>query len=85
MKPIKKNQRAFSIAQAAEVLGFHRASIYRKVYRGEIKTLSSFGRLTIPLSELERYTNDTEVYTPCSRNRKYASQTLAQRRAAQDT
>ncbi|HWY91809.1 MAG TPA: helix-turn-helix domain-containing protein [Chthoniobacterales bacterium] len=57
-------RRAFTIAQAAELLGVHKVSVYRRIYSGEIKVLKGFGRLTIPASELDRFLSQVEEYAP---------------------
>ena len=58
------NRQAYTIAQAAELLGVHKVSVYRRIYSGEIKVLKGFGRLTIPASELDRFLNAVEEYAP---------------------
>jgi excisionase family DNA binding protein len=57
-------RRAYTIAQAAQLLGVHKVSVYRRIYSGEIKVLKGFGRLTIPASELDRFLSQVEEYTP---------------------
>ena len=61
------NRRAYTIAQAAELLGVHKVSVYRRIYEGKLKVLSGFGRLMIPDAELERFPNKVEIYTPHKR------------------
>jgi excisionase family DNA binding protein len=58
------NQRAYTIAQAAELLGVHKVSVYRRLYSGELKVLKGFGQLMIPATELDRFLNDVTEYTP---------------------
>jgi excisionase family DNA binding protein len=72
------NRRAFTIVQAAELLGVHKVSVYRRIYSGQIKVLSGFGRLMIPDSELDRFLGKVEVYTP--RKRKRQQRDLCHRR-----
>jgi excisionase family DNA binding protein len=61
------NRRAYTIAEAAELLGVHKVSVYRRIYEGKLKILSGFGRLMIPDSELERFLGKVEVYMPRKR------------------
>jgi excisionase family DNA binding protein len=62
-------RRAYTIAEAADLLGVHKVSVYRRVYSGEIKVLSGFGRLTIPAAELEQFLRKVTTYTPKRRPR----------------
>lgn len=57
-------RRAYTIAQAAELLGVHKVSVYRRLYSGELKVLKGFGQLMIPAAELNRFLNDVTAYTP---------------------
>lgn len=57
-------RRAYTITEAAALLGVHRVSVYRRLYSGEIKVLKGFGQLMIPASELDRFLNDVTEYTP---------------------
>jgi excisionase family DNA binding protein len=57
-------RRAYTIAEAAQLLGCHKVSVYRRIYAGEIKILKGFGRLIISEAELNRFLGDDEVYTP---------------------
>jgi excisionase family DNA binding protein len=59
--------RAYSIAQAAKILGVHKVSVYRRIYEGKLKVLSGFGRLMISERELEKFLNKVEVHTPNKR------------------
>jgi excisionase family DNA binding protein len=63
------NRRAYTIAEAAELLGVHKVSVYRRIYSGEIKVLSGFGRLMIPETELEKFLGQVKVYVPRRRRR----------------
>jgi excisionase family DNA binding protein len=60
-------QRAYTITQAAQLLGVHKVSVYRRIYEGKLKVLSGFGRLMIPDTELERFLNKVHAYTPRKR------------------
>ena len=57
-------RRAYTIAEAAQLLGCHKASVYRRLYAGEIKVLKGFGQLRIPASEIDRFLNRVTEYTP---------------------
>jgi excisionase family DNA binding protein len=57
-------RRAYTIAQAAELLGVHKVSVYRRLYSGELKVLKGFGQLMIPATELDRFLDDVTKYTP---------------------
>jgi excisionase family DNA binding protein len=61
------HRRAYSIVEAAKLLGVHKVSVYRRIYSGEIKVLSGLGRLTIPSTELDKFLGRVEVYTPRKR------------------
>ena len=63
------NRRAYTIAEAAELLGVHKVSVYRRIYSGEIKVLAGFGRLMIPDAELQKFLGDVKVYVPRRRRR----------------
>ena len=64
------NRRAYTIAQAAELLGVHKVSIYRRLYSGDIKVLKGFGQLMVPATELDRFLNDVTEHQP-GRQRGY--------------
>jgi excisionase family DNA binding protein len=66
------NRRSYTVAEAASILGVHKVSIYRRLYSGQIKVLSGFGRLMIPESELSKFLGRVETYTPRRRKRKTA-------------
>ena len=59
--------RAYTIAQAAKMLGVHKVSVYRRIYEGKLKVLSGFGRLMISEGELEKFLNKVEIHTPRKR------------------
>ena len=69
------NRRAYTIAEAAALLGVHKVSVYRRIYSGEIKVLSGFGRLMIPETELEKFLSQVRVYIP--RRRRRAEEVMA--------
>jgi Helix-turn-helix domain len=66
-------QRAYTIAQAAQILGVHKVNVYRRIYEGKLKTLSGFPRLMISAIELDRFLDRSEVYVPRKRKRKIES------------
>jgi len=68
-------RRAYTIVEAAQLLGVHKVSVYRRIYSGEIKVLSGFGRLMIPDTELQKFLGDVKVYVP--RRRRPALQAEA--------
>ena len=57
-------KRAFTIAEAAEVLGCHRATAHRLVQAGKLKAISGFGVLKVSDIEINRFLNDTAEYRP---------------------
>ena len=57
-------RRAYTIAEVARLVGVSVPTIYRRIYSGEIKVISGFGRLTISADELERFLGNQKVYTP---------------------
>jgi excisionase family DNA binding protein len=67
---VRSIQRAYTIAQAAQILGVHKVNVYRRIYEGKIKTLSGFPRLMISATELDRFLDRSEVYVPRKRKTK---------------
>ena len=67
MNRLENKQQVFTIAQTAELLGCHPATVYRRIYAGEFKVLNSPGRIRIPRSQLESHLSDTVTYVPRSR------------------
>jgi excisionase family DNA binding protein len=63
-------QRAYTITQAAQILGVHKVNVYRRIYEGKIRTLSGFPRLMISAVELDRFLDRSEVYIPRKRKTK---------------
>ncbi len=59
---------SYTIAQAAERLGVHRSSVYRRVCRGEIKVLRGLGVARIPAVELDKFLANTQIYQPRKRH-----------------
>jgi len=45
---------AYGISEAAKALGVSRSTIYRAIWRGEIRVAKIGGRTVIPTAELER-------------------------------
>jgi excisionase family DNA binding protein len=70
-------RRAYTISEAAELLGVHKVSVYRRIYSGEIKVLSGFGRLMIPETELQKFLGDVKVYVPRRRRRTLQTETVS--------
>ena len=71
MKQIQSNpanglseRKAYTVEEAARLLGCHKVSVYRRIYSGEIKILKGFGRLMIPASEMDRFVGEVTEYTP---------------------
>jgi len=63
------NPQALSIQEFANCLGRHRSTAYRIVCSGGVKVLRRLGRVMIPMSEVQRYLSDTEVYQPKRKGR----------------
>jgi excisionase family DNA binding protein len=63
-------RRVYTIAEVARLVGVSLPTIYRRVYSGEIKVISGFGRLTISAEELERFLGNQEIHTPQPRKQK---------------
>jgi excisionase family DNA binding protein len=57
-------KRAFTIAEAAEFLGVHRATAHRLVQAGKLRAISGFGVLKVSDVELDRFLSDTADYQP---------------------
>jgi excisionase family DNA binding protein len=58
------SRQAYSIAEAAQLLGVNKITVYRRIYAGRIKVLSGGGQITITKTELDRFLNKVEVYQP---------------------
>lgn len=54
------SRRVFSLVEVAEICGCHKASIYRAVYTGKLKTLDGFGRNRVSDAELDRFLGATK-------------------------
>jgi hypothetical protein len=48
---------AYSLQETAAVFGKHRAWAYRQVRAGRIKTITGYGVMLVPASEIERILN----------------------------
>ena len=48
-------RRAWKVSEVAQQLGIHKASVYRLIYSGVLKTLPGAGDRLISEYELERY------------------------------
>jgi excisionase family DNA binding protein len=57
-------QGAISINRFAQYLGRHRSTAYRLVCSGKVKVLKTAGIVMIPMSEVQRYLSDTQIYQP---------------------
>jgi excisionase family DNA binding protein len=57
-------KRAFTIAEAAEFLGCHRATAHRLVQAGKLKAISGFGVLKVSDIEINQFLNATQEYQP---------------------
>jgi excisionase family DNA binding protein len=58
---------AYTIAEAAKLLGVHRSSLYRRVVAGEIRVLRGLGVTRIPAAEIDRFLAATKIYEPKKR------------------
>jgi excisionase family DNA binding protein len=54
------HRRAYSLAEVAQILGVHKATIYRSLYRGDLKPMAGLGRARISDVELDRFLNATK-------------------------
>jgi len=63
-------QTTYSVAEAAKKLGVSDTAVYRQIYAGNLRVLSGFGRIRIPLSELEKLTERLTTYEPKPRPRR---------------
>ena len=50
---------AFSVAETAEILGISKATVYRLIYRGLLRSSLALKRKIIARSEIERFLKDT--------------------------
>jgi excisionase family DNA binding protein len=53
-------RRAFTIQEVAQQLGCAVDSIYRAIYRGQLRPLAGFGRKMISDKELERFLSEVK-------------------------
>ncbi len=51
-----------TIRETALLLGCHKASVYRLVYRGKLPICRAFNSIRIPRKEVDRLVADTKVY-----------------------
>ena len=49
-----KKKVAFGVDEVASLLGLHKNSVYRAIWKGEIRAVKLGARLLVPRSELER-------------------------------
>jgi hypothetical protein len=54
-------RRAHSLAEVAEIVGVHKSSIYRALYRGDLKPMAGLGRARISDVELDRFLSATKT------------------------
>jgi hypothetical protein len=52
------------IAEGAALLHRHPSWLYRKIYDGEVRICKHFGRLMVPIAELEKFVGELTNYTP---------------------
>lgn len=57
-------RRAYSLADAATILGVHRATVHRLIQAGKLRAISGFGRLKISDVEINRFLTSTADYKP---------------------
>jgi excisionase family DNA binding protein len=62
-------RRAYSIAEAAAMLGIHRVTMHRLVVAGKLKPIAGFGRMKISAADLDRFLNETSEYEPKRKGR----------------
>ena len=53
-----------TIAEVADYLKLHPATIYRRIYEGKLEVLAGFGRLRICPRSLERFLSRTRTHQP---------------------
>ena len=58
---------ALTVTEAAKVLNESDTSVYRRIWRGELRPLKAGGRMRIPRSEIKRLLSRVAVHTPGSR------------------
>ena len=54
---------AFSPKEFAELFGKEQTWGYRQIYAGKVKTVTEYGRMMIPASEVEKILGKADVYT----------------------
>jgi excisionase family DNA binding protein len=60
------HRRAYSIAEAAALVGCHRVTMHRLVQTGKLRQIAGFGRPKISAAELDRFLSQTADYEPSS-------------------
>jgi hypothetical protein len=76
MNPVHESQelapiqrRAFSLREAAAMVGRSYHTLYRSALRGEIRVISGLGTMMISDQELERFLGRSEQYRPVKRKK----------------
>jgi excisionase family DNA binding protein len=64
-------QRAFTVAQAAVILGTSRFTTHRLVQLGRIKPIAGFDHIKISAGELDRFLSATGEYRPTPGRARY--------------
>jgi hypothetical protein len=71
LAPIQR--RAFSLKEAAAMVGRSYHTLYRSALRGDLRVISGLGTMMVSDQELDRFLGKSEEYRPNSRRRKSAS------------
>src|SRR5439155_16280978 len=74
-KPVSLNDRfGFSPAEFAALNGKSTTWGYRRIYHGDVKVISTAGRILIPRSEVDRFLARTAEYNPQTKSNSGAGE-----------
>jgi hypothetical protein len=66
-------RRAFTLKEAAAMVGRSYHTLYRSALRGDIRVISGLGTMMISDQELERFLGKSEEYRPTKRRKSEAT------------
>lgn len=64
-KPMKSTEPlTCTVTQASDLIPCDRSTVYRAIYRGDLRVIKGFGRLRVLKADLDKFLADTVTYTP---------------------
>lgn len=61
---VMADRAAFSVAEFSKLFGRHPSWGYRRLYRGDVRAITEFGRVLVPCSEVQRLLKTARIYNP---------------------